>query len=184
MGLQLRTKMELPDERDGVIIKFDVSGWEGYLRVSEVGGNPVEVFIVCSKVGSTVRGFLDAMAVSMSIGLRAGVPLKTFLLSMKGMTFEPNGYAILGKGESERVSSIVDAVVILLARRYYPSIQWEDEGKKSHYAEVPDLSSLSVKSADADTLCDICSDMFSWHEAPFNEAPQIRLLCDHTFVSI
>ncbi|MCH8908031.1 MAG: hypothetical protein IH840_13165 [Candidatus Heimdallarchaeota archaeon] len=42
-------------------------------------GTPGEIFINMSKQGSTMQGILDAFAVTISLGLQNGVPLKEFI---------------------------------------------------------------------------------------------------------
>jgi hypothetical protein len=57
--------------------KFSVLGHEGYLIYGMFDdGSLGEIFIKMSKQGSTLAGLLDAFAISVSIALQYGVPLK------------------------------------------------------------------------------------------------------------
>jgi len=60
--------------------KFSIGGHEGYIIVGmyEEGG-PGEIFIKMAKEGSTLSGFMDGLALSISIGLQYGVPLKALV---------------------------------------------------------------------------------------------------------
>src|SRR5579883_2064561 len=63
-------RRKLSDERKSVTHKFSVGSHEGYLIVGMYeDGVPGEVFIKMSKEGSTLSGFMDGLAISISIGL-------------------------------------------------------------------------------------------------------------------
>jgi len=55
-------------------------------------GNPGEIFIKMAKEGSTLSGFMDGLALSISIGLQYGVPLKTIVDKLTNTRFEPSGF--------------------------------------------------------------------------------------------
>jgi hypothetical protein len=111
-------ELSLPPERQGRVIKFRVDNWPGYVIVTDHEGQPAEVFIHCAKEGSTIKGFLDALAISISIGLRAGVDPARYVKSLAGMRFDPQGYAQLGDDQGIQVSSIVDALMRILIKLY------------------------------------------------------------------
>src|SRR6266446_8595882 len=50
------------------------------------------IFIKMAKEGSTLSGFMDGVALSISIGLQYGVPLKVFVDKLTNTRFEPSGY--------------------------------------------------------------------------------------------
>ena len=50
------------------------------------------IFIKMAKEGSTLSGFMDGVALSISIGLQYGVPLKVFVDKLANTRFEPSGY--------------------------------------------------------------------------------------------
>jgi len=75
---QQREKM--PVERASVTHKFSVGGHEGYITVGMYDdGRPGEVFIKMAKEGSTLSGVMDGLALTISLGLQYGVPLKVFV---------------------------------------------------------------------------------------------------------
>ena len=52
---------------------------------------PGEIFIKMSKEGSTLSGIMDGLALTVSIGLQYGVPLKVFVDKLLNTRFEPSG---------------------------------------------------------------------------------------------
>ena len=86
-------RRKLPDERKSITHKFSVGGHKGYLIVGLYEeGTPGEIFIKMSKEGSTLSGFMDGLALSISIGLQYGVPLKTLVDKLMNTRFEPSGF--------------------------------------------------------------------------------------------
>ena len=87
---QQREKM--PVERASVTHKFSVGGHEGYITVGMYDdGRPGEIFIKMSKEGSTLSGVMDGLALTISLGLQYGVPLKVFVDKLVNTRFEPSG---------------------------------------------------------------------------------------------
>ena len=85
-------RRKLPDERKSITHKFSVGGHEGYIIVGMYDeGEPGEVFIKMAKEGSTLSGFMDGLALSISIGLQYGVPLKALVDKLTNTRFEPSG---------------------------------------------------------------------------------------------
>jgi len=86
-------RRKLPDERKSLTHKFSIGGHEGYIIVGmyEEGG-PGEIFIKMAKEGSTLSGFMDGLALSISIGLQYGVPLKALVDKLTNTRFEPSGF--------------------------------------------------------------------------------------------
>ena len=86
-------RQRLPDERASVTHKFSVGGSEGYITVGMYeDGRPGEIFIKMSKEGSTLSGVMDGLALTLSIGLQYGVPLKVFVEKLVNTRFEPSGF--------------------------------------------------------------------------------------------
>jgi|WetSurMetagenome_2_1015567.scaffolds.fasta_scaffold46139_6 ribonucleoside-diphosphate reductase alpha chain len=79
-------------------------------------GQPGEVFLKADKAGSTISGLLDALSITMSLGLQYGVPLQKILDKLVNLRFEPKGTT--DDPDMPRVCSIVDAVAKWLAARY------------------------------------------------------------------
>jgi ribonucleoside-diphosphate reductase alpha chain len=55
-------------------------------------GTPGEVFIKMVKEGSTLSGFMDGLALSISVLLQYGVPLKVIVDKLTNTRFEPSGF--------------------------------------------------------------------------------------------
>ena len=86
-------RRKLPDERKSITHKFSIGGHEGYIIVGMYDdGEPGEVFIKMAKEGSTLSGFMDGLALSISIGLQYGVPLKALVDKLTNTRFEPSGF--------------------------------------------------------------------------------------------
>lgn len=72
--------------------KFTLGGVEGYATVAFAdNANPYHISILVSKEGSALRGLLDAVCTTVSVGLQAGVPFSTYLNKFSEMDFEPSG---------------------------------------------------------------------------------------------
>jgi len=102
-------RKKLPAERDSITHKFSIGGHEGYLTVGKYeDGSPGEIFIKMAKEGSTLSGIMDAFALSVSISLQYGVPLKALCDKFVNSRFEPSGYT--GNPEIRYAKSIVDYI--------------------------------------------------------------------------
>jgi ribonucleoside-diphosphate reductase alpha chain len=100
---------KLPNERTSITHKFSVGGHEGYLTVGKYeDGNPGEIFIKMAKEGSTLSGIMDAFALSVSIALQYGVPLRALVDKFCNSRFEPSGYT--GNPEIRYAKSVVDYI--------------------------------------------------------------------------
>jgi ribonucleoside-diphosphate reductase alpha chain len=86
-------RRKLPSERQSITHKFAIGGHEGYITVGMYeDGKPGEIFIKMAKEGSTLSGFMDGFALSVSIGLQYGVPLKALVDKFINTRFEPSGF--------------------------------------------------------------------------------------------
>src|SRR5467141_9652 len=114
-GRQQREKM--PVERASVTHKFSVGGHEGYITVGMYEDNrPGEIFIKMSKEGSTLSGVMDGLALTVSLGLQYGVPLKVFVDKLLNTRFEPSG--ITANANIRFVSSVLDYIARWLGGRF------------------------------------------------------------------
>jgi ribonucleoside-diphosphate reductase alpha chain len=108
---------KMPYERASVTHKFSVSGHEGYLTVGMYeDGRPGEIFIKMSKEGSTLSGVMDGLALTVSLGLQYGVPLKVFVDKLLNTRFEPSG--ITANPNIRFVSSVLDYIARWLGGRF------------------------------------------------------------------
>jgi ribonucleoside-diphosphate reductase alpha chain len=102
-------RRKLPNERKSITHKFAIGGHEGYLTVGMYDdGTPGEIFIKMAKEGSTLSGIMDAFALSVSIALQYGVPLRALIDKFVNSRFEPSGYT--GNPEIRYAKSIVDYI--------------------------------------------------------------------------
>lgn len=108
---------ELPRIRNSKTFRFKVADSRGYFTVSEFGdGMPGELFISISKMGSTLRGLMDAFAISISHGLQHGVPIKTYIRSFTSMSFAPFG--MTDDPDIRTATSLIDYLFRRLALTY------------------------------------------------------------------
>lgn len=71
-------RRRLPDERKSITHKFSIAGHE--------------IFIKIAKEGSTLSCIMGGLALSLSIGLQYGVPLKALVDKLTNTRFEPSGF--------------------------------------------------------------------------------------------
>src|SRR6516225_2518971 len=116
-----RTQREkLPVERYSVTHKFSVGGHEGYITVGMYqDGRPGEVFIKMSKEGSTLSGVMDGLALTLSIGLQYGVPLKVLVDKLLNTRFEPSG--ITANQNIRFATSVLDYIARWLGGKFISS---------------------------------------------------------------
>jgi ribonucleoside-diphosphate reductase alpha chain len=113
-------RRRLPDERDSVTHKFFVGGQEGYITVGKYeDGTPGEVFIKMAREGSTLSGIMDGLAVSLSIALQYGVPLKALVDKLINTRFEPSG--ITQNSNIRFATSVLDYIGRWLGGRFISS---------------------------------------------------------------
>jgi len=110
----------LPDERKAITHKFSIGGHEGYLIVGMYAeGAPGEIFIKMAKEGSTLSGFMDGLALSISIGLQYGVPLKALVDKLTNTRFEPSGFT--ENPDIRYASSVLDYLARWLGGKFVSS---------------------------------------------------------------
>ena len=110
-------RRELPKIRNSKTFKFTVGDTRAYMTVGEYeDGTPGEVFVSIAKMGSTLRGVMDAFAVSVSYGLQFGVPLKQYVRNFTNTSFAPSG--ITDDPDIRTASSIIDYIFKRLGKTY------------------------------------------------------------------
>ena len=110
---------KMPRRRRSSTFQFRVADCEGYVTVGEYDdGRPGELFINVSKQGSTLAGIMDALSISISLGLQHGVPLATYVRQYSNMRFEPAG--ITDDAELRIATSLIDYIFRRLALDYLP----------------------------------------------------------------
>jgi ribonucleoside-diphosphate reductase alpha chain len=137
-------RRELPKIRSSKTFAFKVADSKGYATVGEYeDGTPGELFIHFAKHGSTLRGIMDAFAISVSHGLQYGVPLKTFVSTFKSTSFAPSG--ITDDPEIRTASSLVDYIFRRLAISYLSF----DDRLELGLADFDDMPELQTSLLDA-----------------------------------
>ena len=107
-------RRKLPRVRKSRTYHFEIADLDGYFTVGEYDdGTPGELFVSISKQGSTLSGLMDSFAISVSHGLQYGVPLKSYVKTLRGTSFAPAG--ITDDPDIRTASSITDYIVRRLA---------------------------------------------------------------------
>jgi len=109
-SLHTPERTKLPDTRYcGMTKRVAACGYEFYLTVNFFPETkmPGEVFIIIASTGSVVSGFVDALALTISVALQYGVPVEVLLEKYRHMRFEPQG--------PPDYSSLVDAFAVAIA---------------------------------------------------------------------
>ena len=110
----LGTRRRMPRQRRGYTTSVSIGNADFYLTANpNEDGSLGEIFIKFGKQGSTLGGLLDAVSISVSIGLQSGVPLQTFVSKYINMRFEPFG--MTDDPELTTVTSVLDYVFRRLA---------------------------------------------------------------------
>jgi len=105
-------------------------------------GGPGEIFIKMAKEGSTLSGFMDGLALSISIGLQYGVPLKALVDKLTNTRFEPSGFT---ENPSIRyTSSVLDYVARWLGGKFLSSDYLKPSAASSEDMIHPAISSPAV----------------------------------------
>jgi ribonucleoside-diphosphate reductase alpha chain len=134
---------KLPYERASVTHKFSVSGQEGYITAGMYeDGRPAEIFIRMSKEGSTLSGVMDGLALTVSVGLQYGVPLKVFVDKLLNTRFEPAG--ITANPNIRFASSLLDYIARWLGGRFISSeyLKLNNASTAEHAAAAMPLMSV------------------------------------------
>jgi ribonucleoside-diphosphate reductase alpha chain len=110
-------RRKLPDERRSITHKFSLGNHDGYITVGMYDdGTPGEIFIKMSKEGATLSGLMDGIALSISIGLQYGVPLKALVDKLMNTRFEPSGFT--ANPEIRFASSVLDYIARWLGGKF------------------------------------------------------------------
>jgi ribonucleoside-diphosphate reductase alpha chain len=113
-------RRKLPDERASITHKFSIAGQEGYFTVGLFeDGSPGEIFIKMSKEGSTISGLMDSFAVSISMALQYGVPLRVLVNKFTSTRFEPAGYTT--NREIPIAKSLMDYIFRWFDLKFHPN---------------------------------------------------------------
>lgn len=117
VAMQPHARRRMPKTRTAKTFEFRVADSKGFFTVGEYeDGMPGEIFVNFAKHGSTLRGLMDAFAISISHGLQYGVPLKAYVKTLKNISFAPAG--LTDDSEIKTASSLVDYIFRRLGKTY------------------------------------------------------------------
>lgn len=143
-------KRELPRSRKSRTYEFHVADLKGFFTVGEYeDGTPGELFISVSKQGSTLSGLMDSFAISVSHGLQYGVPLKSYVKTLRGTSFAPSG--ITDDADIRTASSITDYIVRRLALDYLSFDDRLELGLAS-FEDMPEAQTSLLDSVEQPTV--------------------------------
>jgi ribonucleoside-diphosphate reductase alpha chain len=161
-GLEGKVKpvrRKLPITRPGIIHKFEIAGHEGYLKVGLYDdGTPGETFIDMSKEGTTIKGLMDSLAISLSLNLQYCVPLEKLVEKFRHQKFEPYGL-VHGHPEIHTADSIVDYLAHFLQKQFNLKNGNGDESKEltmQQVAEIPVAGKKEESTEEAGGFCTVC----------------------------
>jgi len=124
--------------------KFSIAGHEGFLTYSAYeDGALAEIFIRMSKQGSTLAGLLDAFAISVSVALQYGVPLKSMVRRFSYGRFEPSGYT--ENPAIQVATSITDYIFRYLALRFLSDSDLEELGVHAPAKELASADAHAIE---------------------------------------
>ena len=139
---------KLPNERTSITHKFSMGGHEGYLTVGKYeDGTPGEIFIKMAKEGSTLSGIMDAFALSVSIALQYGVPLRALVDKFVNSRFEPSGYT--GNPRIRYAKSVVDYIGRWLGGKFISPDYLDSDGSAVEAQPAADEAATAQASAAA-----------------------------------
>ncbi len=111
-------RRKLPSRRAGITQEASVAGHKVYIRTGEYeDGGLGEIFIDMHKEGAAYRSMMNCFAISVSLGLQYGVPLKEFVDKFTFTRFEPSGM-VDGHPNVKMATSIVDYIFRVLGMEY------------------------------------------------------------------
>mgnify|MGYP001577889982 CR=1 FL=1 len=111
-------RRRLPTKRSGFTQEAEVAGHKVYIRTGEYeDGSLGEIFIDMHKEGAAYRSMMNCFAVSISLGLQYGVPLREFVDKFTFTRFEPAGM-VNGHPNIKIATSIVDYIFRVLGMEY------------------------------------------------------------------
>lgn len=107
----------LPDERRSIVRTFKLGENPFHLVVGlREDGSPGELMVFDRHQGSEAHALLDALLMSISIGLQSGIPLAEYVGKLRGIRYSPEG--LTGDAEFKTASSKLDLVAQYLQKHF------------------------------------------------------------------
>jgi ribonucleoside-diphosphate reductase alpha chain len=107
------TPKERPKTLPGYTTNIKTGMGDLYVTVSELNGQPFEVFATIGKSGKSVTAKTEAIGRLISLALRSGIPVDKIINQLKGIIGE---YPIFSDGRL--IQSIPDAISYILSEKY------------------------------------------------------------------
>jgi len=151
-------RVRLPKKRRGITQEATVGGHKIYLRTGEyLDGSLGEIFVDMHKEGAAFRSLMNCFAMSISLGLQYGVPLKSLVEQFTFTRFEPQG-TVEGHENIKLATSIVDYIFRALGVEYggrydlahvmpQPKIDDPSETRHHEVASIPPPSFAELPAA-------------------------------------
>lgn len=135
----------LPTQRKGFVQEALVGGHKVYVRTGEFpDGRLAEVFIDMYKEGAAYRSLVNMFAISVSKGLRYGIPLEEYVDTFTYTKFEPAG-VVQGHDNIKMATSVIDYVFRLLGYEYLGRVDLVQNKPENPQRTLPmDLSQTKV----------------------------------------
>jgi ribonucleoside-diphosphate reductase alpha chain len=110
-------RFRLPKKRSGFTQEARIAGQKVYLRTGEYeDGTLGEIFVDLAKEGAAFRSMMNCFAMSVSVGLQHGVPLKDYVDMFTFMRFEPQGP--VDHPNIKMCTSVIDYIFRVLGLEY------------------------------------------------------------------
>ncbi|MBI2932847.1 MAG: vitamin B12-dependent ribonucleotide reductase, partial [Planctomycetes bacterium] len=132
-------RIRLPRKRRGFTQEARIAGQKVYLRTGEYEDGTIgEIFIDMHKEGAAFRSMLNCFAISVSLGLQYGVPLKEFVDCFTFTRFEPHGP--VDHPNVKFATSVVDYVFRVLALEYLGMTEFAQVKPADGYVATPRIT--------------------------------------------
>jgi ribonucleoside-diphosphate reductase alpha chain len=189
-SLMTPTRKRLPAKRQGFTQEAVIAGHKVYLRTGEYAdGSLGEIFIDLHKEGAAYRSMMNCFAISVSLGLQYGVPLKEFVDKFTFTRFEPAG-PVQGHPNIKLATSVVDFIFRVLGMEYLGRTDFlqvkpkpiMDESSQAQIAGPAALTETSAQPGMVQSTLASSEDILSDHLAEMmGDAPPCDS-CGHTTV--
>ena len=141
-------RRRLPKQRPSQTISFQVGDADGYVTAGEYPGDGLgEIFVKLGTQGSTLSGIMDALAISVSLGLQYGVPLEAYVSKFINTRYEPAG--MTDDPDIRFATSLTDYIFRRLAIEYLPAEQRQAMGIYTTEERTAELDGTSTTAAPA-----------------------------------
>ena len=111
-------RKKLNNFRQGETVEVTINGVHFALTTNEFpNGMPGEIFITLKKHGSDLQTLINCFAMSVSLNLQYGAPLKMIIEKFQDVDFNPKG-EVKGHPSIVEASSIIDFIFSHLQEKY------------------------------------------------------------------